>query len=221
MTAAGHAAAAHAVVVVAIAATLSACAGASARPAPRTEAPVRSAPAPRAHRHDAEPPQVAAVRPPQPAAPAAPPAALHDDDGPLTAKIDATTPPRRAAALRLTEQARGMLERGETPHAIEILERAISVDARTPYAYYFLAEAHARAGHRALARSFASRAEQLLTAEPYWLARARALRGRIAEDEGRADEARDAYTRALVAWPRNDTAASGLARLGGARQGAP
>src|SRR6185369_17994916 len=121
---------------------------------------------------------------PQPAAPPAGAAALRDDDGPLTGKIDATTPPHRAAALRATEQGRGMLAHGEVPRAIELFERAVAVDARTPYAYYFLAEAHEKAQHRALARSFATRAVQLLAKEPYWLARAQALRGRIAEDEG-------------------------------------
>ena len=89
-----------------------------------------------------------------------------------------------------------------------------------PYAYYFLAEAHADAGHWALARSFVARAQQLFAADPYWLGRVHALHGRIAEEEGRLDEARDAYTRALAAWPRNGDAANALARLDASGQGA-
>lgn len=143
-----------------------------------------------------------------------------DDDGPLTAKIDRDTPPRRAAALRLTEQARPLLVGDESARAIELLERAVAVDARAPYAYYFLAEAHADAGHWALARSFVARAQQLFAADPYWLGRVHALHGRIAEEEGRLDEARDAYTRALAAWPRNGDAANALARLDASGQGA-
>jgi tetratricopeptide (TPR) repeat protein len=152
--------------------------------------------------------------------PVPPPATLRDDDGALTAKIDRDTAPRRASALRLTEEARALLARDEAPRAIELLERAVAVDARTPYAYYFLAEAHERAQHPVLARSFVARAEQLFAGDPYWLGRVHALHGRIAEDEGHADEARAAYTRALAVWPRNGDAATGLARLDTPGQGA-
>lgn len=210
--------------VVALALVASACAAGRERQTlrPSGAASARGATSPPARPRadgDMAPGPMARARPPEPIGPAGPPT-LRDDDGPLTAKIDTTTPPRRAAALRLTEQARGVLAGGDAPRAIEILERAVAVDARTPYAYYFLAEAHARAEHRVLARSFAARAEQLFAADPYWLGRSRALHGRIAEDDGRADEARDAYTRALAVWPRNGDAATGLARLDARGQGA-
>ena len=165
-----------------------------------------------------EPVQSAAVRPPEIAPPAMTPAV--EDDGPLVAKIDRATPPRRAAALRLTEQGRAHLAAGEPARAIEVLERAIAIDARSPYAYYFLAQAHAEARHPGLARSFVARAEQLFAGNPYWLGRAHALHGRLAEDGGRIDEARAEYTRALVVWPQNADASSGLARLDAAGQGA-
>ncbi len=167
----------------------------------------------------AEPPiESASARPPE-IHPPAPPAAL-DDDGPLVAKIDRTTPPRRAAALRLTEQGRAHLAAGEPARAIEVLERAVAIDARSPYAYYFLAQAHAEARHPALARSFVARAEQLFAGNHYWLGRAHALHGRLAEDGGRSDEARREYGHALAAWPQNADAATGLARLDGSGQGA-
>ena len=101
---------------------------------------------------------------------------------------------------------------GASPSAIEVLERAVAIDARSPYAYYFLAQAHAEARHPGLARSFVARAEQLFAGNPYWLGRAHALHGRLAEDGGRIDEARAEYTRALVVWPQNADASSGLAR---------
>jgi len=163
--------------------------------------------------------ETAAVRPPEIAPPVVPPAPA-EDDGPLTAKIDRDTPPRRAAALRLTEQGRAHLAASEPARAIDVLERAIAIDARSPYAYYFLAHAHAEARHPDLARSFVARAEQLFAGNPYWLARAHALHGRLAEDAGRGEEARAEYTRALAAWPPNADAATGLARLDGAGQGA-
>jgi tetratricopeptide (TPR) repeat protein len=107
-----------------------------------------------------------------------------------------------------------MLAAGEEARAIELLERAIAIDSRTPYAYYFLAEAHHAAGRPALARPFLDRAAQLLAKEPYWLGRVYALRGRMSEDEGRSGEARAAYERALAVWPRNAVAAAGLSRVG-------
>jgi len=164
------------------------------------------------------PSETASVRPPEIAPPALPPAL--EDDGSLVAKIDGTTPPRRAAALRLTERGRAHLAAGEPARAIEVLERAVAIDARSPYAYYFLAEAHAAARHPALAHSFIARAEQLFAGKPYWLGRAHALHGRLAEDAGRSDEARREYDRALAAWPRNADATTGLARLDAAGQGA-
>jgi len=165
-----------------------------------------------------EPVQSAAVRPPEIAPPAATPAV--EDDGSLVAKIDRGTPPRRAAALRLTEQGRAHLAAGEPARAIEVLERAVAIDARSAYAYYFLAQAHAEARHPGLARSCVARAEQLFAGNPYWLGRAHALHGRLAEDGGLIDEARAEYTRALVVWPQNADASSGLARLDAAGQGA-
>lgn len=163
--------------------------------------------------------RTARVRPPAPPAPppAKPPSELRDDDGPLSAKIKEGTPPARAAALRRTEQARRLLAAGDEARAIELLEGAIAMDSRTPYAYYFLAEAHHAAGRSARARPFLDRAAQLLANEPYWLGRVYALRGRISEDEGRSADARDAYERALEIWPRNSVAAAGLSRVGTAR----
>jgi len=158
-------------------------------------------------------PPATTARAQPPGAPEAPRPALRDDDGPLTAKIHDDTPASRAAALRLTEQARGLIASGAEPRAIELLERAVAIDARVPYAYYFLAEAHYAAGRPALARSFLDRAAQLLAGQPYWLGRVYALRGRVCEDEGRRGDARTAYQRALAVWPNNAVAAAGLARL--------
>jgi hypothetical protein len=221
--------------VLALAVALAGCAGAShQRPTGFEDGDVASVrggrvPSGAGARHavargrdgDAPGPRTASIQPPAVGVPPGPPPApLRDDDGALTAKIDRDTAPRRASALRLTEEARALLARDEAPRAIELLERAVAVDARTPYAYYFLAEAHERAQHPVLARSFVARAEQLFAGDPYWLGRVHALHGRIAEDEGRADEARAAYTRALAVWPRNGDAATGLARLDTPGQGA-
>jgi tetratricopeptide (TPR) repeat protein len=147
--------------------------------------------------------------PPAPAPPARP-AATRADDGPLTAKIDATTPAARSAALRLAEEGRQRLAAGDPNRAIEILERAVAVDARVPYSYYFLAAAHADAGHTALAHRFLDRAAQKLAGEPYWRSRVDELRGKLLAGAGKTAEAEAAYRRALQAWPGNRVAAEAL-----------
>ena len=191
--------------MVVIGVTLAGCAATA--PRRTTTAPVAERP----------PVQTARVRPPAPRAPPAPahPPATRADDGPLTAKIDAATPPGRAAALRLTEEGRQRLAAGDRARAIEILERAVAVDARVPYAYFFLAKAHAEADHRALAYRFLDRAEQKLWGEPYWLSEVWRLRGTLLAADGKPDDAEAAYRRALDAWPGNRAAAEALTAAGG------
>jgi hypothetical protein len=186
-----------------LACLLSACAQATARPEPHVAGPARKRSAPV---------DVARARPPEPPAPpvSARPAATRADDGPLTAKIDAATPAGRSAALRLTEEGRQRLAAGDSARAIELLERAVAVDARVPYTYYFLAVAHADAGHPALAHRFLDRAGQKLTGEPYWRSRVDELRGKLLAGEGKTEESQAAYRRALDAWPGNHAAAQAL-----------
>jgi tetratricopeptide (TPR) repeat protein len=191
----------HLLVVTAL--VVSACAPAAAV---RRERPAGAA-APQ--QHERSPVEVARARPPAPPAPARPPA-TRADDGPLTAKIDAATPAGRAAALRLTEEGRQRLAAGEPARAIDLLERAIAVDARAPYAYYFLAKAHAELRHAALAQRVLDRAEQKLANEPYWRSEVYRLRGELLAQEGKTAEAEAAYRRALDAWPGNRAAAEAL-----------
>lgn len=161
-----------------------------------------------------KPPRAEVAIAPPPAPPAVPaparPVATRADDGPLTSKIDAATPAGRSAALRLTEEGRQRLAAGDPARAIELLERAVAVDARVPYTYYFLAEAHAESNHPALAHRFLDRAAQKLAAEPYWRSRVDELRGKLLADEGKTAESEAAYRRALDAWPGNRAAAEAL-----------
>jgi hypothetical protein len=162
-------------------------------------------------RNEAAPTVVAGARPPE----VVPPAVserpvVRADDGPLTAKIDAATPAARATALRLTEEARQRLGAGDPNRAAELLERAVAVDARLPYPYYFLAQAHADLQHAQLAQRFLDRAGQKLAHEPYWKSRVEELRGRLLADAGKPVEAEAAYRRALDAWPGNRAASEAL-----------
>jgi tetratricopeptide (TPR) repeat protein len=181
--------------------TMTGCATATVRPSRPPRGPVVA--------KAGAPVEVARSRPPAPPVPARPPA-TRADDGPLTAKIDANTSAGRTAALRLTEEGRQRLASGDSARAIELLERAVAVDARVPYAYFFLAKAHAEAGHRELAHRFLDRAQQKLAAEPYWRSEVDGLRGKLLAEEGKSAEADSAYRRALEAWPGNRAAAQAL-----------
>jgi len=196
---------------VALACALSACTSA----ATRTE----RARASRGGDHDRPRVEIARARPPAAPVPPPPirPSEVRPDDGPLTAKIDANTPAARANALRLAEEGRQRLAAGETARAIELLERAIAVDARVPYSYFFLARAHAEMSQPDLAQRFLDRAGQKLAHEPYWRSRVEELRGKLLAGAGRTTEADAAYRRSLDAWPGNRVAAEAL--TGAARRG--
>ncbi len=199
-------------IAIGMALTMSACAAAPARP---------SKPAPAVVKKERTPVEVARSRPPEAVPPPSRPAATRADDGPLTAKIDAATPAGRSAALRLTEEGRQRLASGDPARAIELLERAVSVDARVPYTYYFLAKAHAEAGHRELAHRFLDRAQQKLAGEPYWRSEVDGLRGKLLTEEGRTAEAQAAYRRALESWPGNRAAAEALTASSGRGKESP
>ncbi|MCC6849535.1 MAG: tetratricopeptide repeat protein [Deltaproteobacteria bacterium] len=200
---------------LALAATLAFAVSACAPAVSRTDRP-RPA---RGGGGERPPVEIARARPPAPPAPpsAARASEVRADDGPLTAKIDAHTPPARANALRLAEEGRQRLASGDPARAIELLERAVAVDARVPYSYYFLACAHAEMRQPDLARRLLDRAGQKLAHEPYWRSRVEELHGKLLSDAGKTSEADAAYRRSLEAWPGNRVAAEAL--TGAARRG--
>jgi tetratricopeptide (TPR) repeat protein len=59
----------------------------------------------------------------------------------LTAKTTRQTPRLRAAALRLAEEGRKLLEAGDYQKALARLEKGVAIDSN-PYIYYYLARAH-------------------------------------------------------------------------------
>jgi len=91
-------------------------------------------------------------------------------------KRDQTPPPqddspRAVASLRLTEQARVLLESGKVDDAITTLERAMNVNPSNGQNYYYLAEAWLKKGNSAQAREFNRLAAMYLKDEPGWMIR--------------------------------------------------
>jgi tetratricopeptide (TPR) repeat protein len=86
------------------------------------------------------------------------------------------------ANLRMTQQARDLIARGQTDRAADLLERAIAIDDGAGYAYLYLAYIHLGAGRRDQAEVFLARAETSLPNDP-------ALRVELNQLRARADAA--------------------------------
>lgn len=150
--------------------------------------------------------------PPPGAAPASAPATTDSES--VLRMIGPTTPPQVAAALRLVEEGRSWLQRGQTDRALERFERAVAVDPANVPGYYFLARGHLLNRRYDQAEGFVGRGIDLATrVEPLWQARLYSLQGDIFEAVGRFPQARDAYQRAIYADPANASAQAGLSRL--------
>lgn len=141
----------------------------------------------------------------------------------LAGQIASAASPNVAAALRLVERGRELLDAGDREGALDPLERAVSIDPTNAFGYYFLARLYFERHSHNQAMGFANRAAILVDgSDAAWAGRTFALQGTILEAVARYGEARAAYGRALDVDPRNVTARVGLNRLGATREaGAP
>lgn len=145
---------------------------------------------------------------------ASPPVAPPDPEM-LLALIGPTTPPQRAASLRLTDAGRRMLESGDTAGALDRIEKAVKVDPSNPHGYYWLAQVHLHNGRLDQALAFSEKSIVLFSqGDRAWLAQAYTFRASILEKAGRFPEARSAYRHAVQVEPGNVAARAGLGRLG-------
>jgi predicted Zn-dependent protease len=87
--------------------------------------------------------------------------------------------PRAVASLRLTEQARVLLESGKVDEAISTLERAMNVNPSNGQNYYYLAEAWRKKGNASQAREFNRLAAMYLKDDPNWMNRVKDQQERI------------------------------------------
>ncbi len=84
--------------------------------------------------------------------------------------------PRAIASLRLTDQGRVLLKRGQPDNAISALERAVSLHPTNGENYYYLAEAWLIKGNTAQAKEFNQLAGTYLKNETRWAARVQTQR---------------------------------------------
>lgn len=200
----------------------------AAPPAPALPPAVPETPKPlpqeaRIREQDLQPPEKAIPpitipeEPPPPVAtpevlPPAPPTPLADDSS-LLAKIGPSTPPQRAASLRLAEEGRKLLESGDHARALNRLERAISIDSTNAYGHFLLAKTQHGLKRYKESLNFLEVAEFRLRDEPFWLAEVYALRGENFRALGMFDQAAASYQQALSINSGNRTAAEALSRI--------
>jgi TolA-binding protein len=132
----------------------------------------------------------------------------------LIQKVSATQP-ALAASLRMTDQARQEILSHHEDEAIQTLTRAISIDATSPYAYFYLGRAYLGKKNYAQAITFLNRAENRFGANPKWLGETLAFEGLANEQSGQTATAIGCYQKALVSVPGNLMARVGLTRLSG------
>lgn len=87
--------------------------------------------------------------------------------------------PRAVASLRLTEQARVLLETGKVDDAITTLERAMNLNPSNGQNYYYLAEAWFKKGNPSQAREFNRLAALYLKDDANWMSRVKEQQERI------------------------------------------
>jgi tetratricopeptide (TPR) repeat protein len=113
-----------------------------------------------------------------------PPSSPSSSQTPTGQKEEQTPPrqdnsPRAVASLRLTEQARVLLETGKVDDAITTLERAMNLNPSNGQNYYYLAEAWLKKGNPSQAREFNRLAAMYLKDDPNWIGRVKDQQERI------------------------------------------
>lgn len=134
---------------------------------------------------------------------------------PLVAMITPETPARTALSLRLAEEGRKLLEREEYHKGLSQLEKAISLEARNRYAYYYLAQAHYALGRHRQSLNFLDIAHSYFLGEPLWLARILVWQGKNYEALESFQRADRSYVEALYLDPANRAALERITRMEG------
>ena len=112
--------------------------------------------------------------------------------------INRSTPARRAAALRLAENGRTLLQQGQTRKAIYYLEKALGMD-NSPSFHFYLARAHFKLADYQNSLRFLQVAESGFYGHPEWLPEVAALREALS---GSASQ--QALPKRNVAWTFNE-----------------
>ena len=120
---------------------------------------------------------------------------------------------RQDASAQLTEQGRRQLAAGRIQEAVSLFQKAISLQPKNPYPYYYLGRARYQLGEYSQALAPLGQAELYLARDESWRARIHALRGLIYEARIDYAQARTQYEKALGLDPENAEAREGMDRI--------
>jgi tetratricopeptide (TPR) repeat protein len=123
-------------------------------------------------------------------------------------------PAQKAASFRVAAEGYWAWKQGRNPEAEDRLERALSLDPKNPFGYFYLAEIRLGEEDYSQALIFLNQAELLFQGHPYWLGEVYTNKGRCHEALRNAEAAARAYSRALEYNPWNEASREGLARVG-------
>jgi len=114
-------------------------------------------------------------------------------------------PPQRVASFRIASQGRKAIQEGRLQDAEDALEKALALDMRNPFCYYYLAEIREKEGKIKQALILLDQAIILFQGNRFWLSEAYARKGACWEGLPDHEKARQAYQKALKYNPWNQT----------------
>jgi len=132
--------------------------------------------------------------------------ALMKDEQFTVQKAPAGSPAQRVASFRIADQGRRAIQQGRLADADDLFEKALSLDRRNPFCYYYLAELRSKEDNFKQALILLNQAQVLFQGHPFWLGEVHAKKGLCWEKLHSPEKARNAYTRALKYNPWNETA---------------
>ncbi len=135
-----------------------------------------------------------------------PPAGAEHQSG--TAKTG-----QQLASLEITERGRQTLADGRVEQAVSLFEKAISLDPRNPYAYYYLGKSRFIRKEYDRILTPLEQARHYFLKERGWLSKVHALRGQAYEALTHWAEARAEFLKAIEMDGQNSEARDGLKRV--------
>lgn len=145
------------------------------KPAPEPVAPPKPTPAPQPTA-----PAPEKTEPEKAPEPVTPPKPIVEPKSTVPAPTQTERqPPRVTASLRLTEQARLLIDSKKPDQAITILEKAMNIDTNNSQNYYLLAEAWFMKGNQKQAREFNRIAGTYLKDDAGWMLKVQQQKERI------------------------------------------
>ncbi len=119
-------------------------------------------------------------------------------------------PAQRVASFHMAERGWQALQKRQQHKAEDFFDKALSLDRRNPFCYYYLAEIRLQEGKLKQALIFLNQAEVLFQDHPYWLSEVFEKKGRCLEKLNFPQKARRAYDQAEQQNPWKTTFKKGL-----------